>query len=96
MDQHSSQRYAGNVFADLNLVPLFQPAHSCQFNSIEHLWGWLKREVAKALLQQEVESEEGFRDLVRAVCLKVNVALMRRFERGNRQFLVRQLQSTTV
>ncbi len=33
----------------LNIVPHFMPSYSPEFNSIEALWGWVKRDVKKRM-----------------------------------------------
>jgi transposase len=41
------------TLTDNNIVPHFIPPYTPEFNSIEALWSWIKRDVKKRLVERK-------------------------------------------
>jgi len=67
------------LIESLNFVPLFQPAYSPSFNSIETLWGMLKRKVRIRLLESNHDlSDKQFQNVLDTVCKEITPFMQRK------------------
>ena len=53
LDNHSAHHthLVRDAFHEFNIIPHFIPPYTPEFNCIEALWGWVKRDVKKRLVE---------------------------------------------
>lgn len=76
-------------------TPLFQPPHSCRFNSIEIIWGLAKQEVRKQLMARSTErdiTKREFEKLVLTACEKVAGLHWKKVVAANHKYISSMLE----
>ena len=79
---------------DNNIVPHFIPPYTPEFNSIEALWSWIKRDVKKRLVDRNNEhlSQHEFQTMLKASLNSVTYeAQSKAATSNNREFMRRIL-----
>ena len=65
------------------------PAYSCQFNSIESCWGFLKEKLKRRIAQavHNINSPEEFQNIISIVISQIPEATFSAFATANRKYL---------
>ena len=78
----------------LNIKRHFMPGYSPEFNSIEALWGWIKRDVKRRLVFRKFDqlSQEQFQEILKESLGTITYDIQANAARyNNRNFLFRTL-----
>ena len=79
-----------------NVIPHFMPPYTPEFNCIEALWGWVKKDVKKRMAQSQIVKktlkQEDFEKLLQSSLNSVSVEQYSHAARyNNRDFMYRVL-----
>lgn len=71
IDGHSAHRACKSEMAK-HFKPLFMPPHSCQFNSIESVWSYLKQSFRKMTAEDAIKSDADLNARVRRTWMQAD------------------------
>ena len=95
LDNHTAHatKLSAKLMADLNFYPLFLPAYTSYFNSVENLWALLKQHFMRFMCIQKTHlSHDQFSDLIRQSIALVPPDMAANLYFANRKYLCEQLQ----